>query len=146
MFLAAGVVTYAIGHDRVWDLAGTAGRLPVIYLSFGVAGLSLMGLPPSAGFVGKWLMLEAAIDSGQWWWAVVLLVGGLLTAGYIAVVLSQAILTVPEEPVVPLPVPTVMKLAVFVLAGVSLLFGLRATEPLALLEIGSPVPVPGLEE
>jgi multicomponent Na+:H+ antiporter subunit D len=139
MFLAAGVVIHAVGHDRVWDLAGTAVRLPVIYLSFGIAGLSLMGLPPSAGFIGKYLMLTAALDSGQWWWAMILLVGGLLTAGYVAIVLSQAVLRNPEIPVEPLPVPKLMTLAVFGLAGLSLLLGLRAAEPLELLGIGSPM-------
>ena len=49
-----------------------------------------MGLPPSGGFIAKWLMLNAAIDNGQWWWVVVMLVGGLLTALYIGRVLNIA--------------------------------------------------------
>jgi multicomponent Na+:H+ antiporter subunit D len=146
MFLAVGVILKCCGHDRIWDLDGTAGRLPVIYLSFGVAGLSLTGLPPSGGFIGKWLMLSASLDSGQWWWAVVLLLGGLLTAGYVAIVLSHAIQHDPDVPVEPLPVPKLMTLSVFALAGISLLLGLRATEPLELLEIGSPVAIPALGE
>src|SRR5690606_22699094 len=44
MFLAAGVILTSFGHDRVWHLAGSASRFPVIYLSFGIAGMSLMGL------------------------------------------------------------------------------------------------------
>jgi multicomponent Na+:H+ antiporter subunit D len=100
-----------------------------------------MGLPPSGGFVGKWLLLRAALESGQWWWVVVLLLGGLLTAGYVAIVISEAITHNPDVPVEPHPVPRLMTLAVFALAGVSLLLGLRAAEPLALLEIGSPLPI-----
>jgi multicomponent Na+:H+ antiporter subunit D len=138
MFLAAGVILSSLGHDRVWYLAGSASRFPVIYLSFGIAGMSLMGLPPSAGFVGKWLMLTSAVQSGQWWWVVILLVGGLLTAGYVAIVLSQALERDTEQHVDPLPVPKLMTLAVFALAAASLLLGLRAAEPLDLLEIGAP--------
>jgi multicomponent Na+:H+ antiporter subunit D len=140
MFLAAGTILASLGHDRVWNLAGSASRFPVIYLSFGVAGMSLMGLPPSAGFVGKWLMLKAAVQSGQWWWAVVLLIGGLLTAGYVAIVLSQALERDVERDTDPHPAPKLMTLTVFILAAISLLLGLRAAEPLDLLEIGAPFP------
>ena len=138
MFLAAGVLLSALGHDRVWHLAGSASRFPVIYLSFGIAGMSLMGLPPSAGFVGKWLMLRSAVESGQWWWVVILLVGGLLTAGYVAIVLSQALQHDVDEHTEPHPVPKLMTVMVFALAAMSLLLGLRAAEPLELLEIGAP--------
>jgi multicomponent Na+:H+ antiporter subunit D len=140
MFLAAGVILVSLGHDRVWNLAGSASRFPVIYLSFGIAGMSLMGLPPSAGFVGKWLMLKSSIESGQWWWAVVLLIGGLLTAGYVAIVLSQALERDVEQDIDPHPVPKLMTVTVFALAAISLLLGLRAAEPLDLLEIGAPFP------
>jgi hypothetical protein len=125
---------------------GRAHREPVAVFAFGLAGVSLMGLPPSGGFIGKWLMLSASLDSGQWWWAVVLLLGGLLTAGYVAIVLSHAIQHDPDVPIEPLPVPKLMTLSVFALAGISLLLGLRATEPLELLEIGSPVAIPALGE
>lgn len=138
MFLAAGVLLSALGHDRVRHLAGSASRFPVIYLSFGIAGMSLMGLPPSAGFVGKWLMLRSAVESGQWWWVVILLVGGLLTAGYVAIVLSQALQHDVEEHTEPHPVSRLMTVTVFGLAAMSLLLGLRAAEPLELLEIGAP--------
>ena len=57
-------------------------------LAFGVGGLSLMGLPPSGGFMAKCLLLTAAIDTGQWWWALVILAGGLLTGGYLYRVLG----------------------------------------------------------
>ena len=138
MFLAAGVILSSLGHDRVWNLAGSAARFPVIYLSFGIAGMSLMGLPPSAGFVGKWLMLTSAVESAQWWWAVILLVGGLLTAGYVAIVLSQALQRDVEIDREPDPIPRIMTLSVFGLAVLSMLLGLRAAEPLEFLEIGAP--------
>ena len=138
MFLAAGVILSSFGHDRVWHLAGSASRFPVIYLSFGMAGVSLMGLPPSAGFVGKWLMLSSALESGQWWWVIVLLSGGLLTAGYVVIVLSHALQRDPDMPTEPYPVPKLMTISVFALAALSLLLGIRAAEPLELLEIGAP--------
>ena len=49
-----------------------------------------MGVPPSGGFVAKWLLLLATVMEGQWWWAVVMLVGGLLAGGYVLMVLGKA--------------------------------------------------------
>src|SRR5499427_6177573 len=77
MFMAAGLIAEAIGHDRIARLAGIGRALPITVLAFGLGGLSLMGLPPSGGFVAKAMLLRAAIEEGQWWWAVVVLTGGL---------------------------------------------------------------------
>ncbi len=69
---------------------GVGRALPMSLIAFGLAGLSLIGLPPSGGFVAKWLLLSAAVDTGQWWWATVLVLGGLLTGGYVLLVLVRA--------------------------------------------------------
>lgn len=89
MFLAAGLIAEAVGHDRIDGLAGVGRLLPVSAFAFGIAGLSLMGVPPSGGFVAKWLLLTAAVESGQWWWALVMLAGGLLAGGYVFGVLGR---------------------------------------------------------
>jgi formate hydrogenlyase subunit 3/multisubunit Na+/H+ antiporter MnhD subunit len=91
MFLAVGLMAARLGHDRIADLAGAAWRIPVPLLTFGLAGLTLMGVPPSGGFAAKWLLLSAAIEAGQWWWALVVLGGGLLTGGYVYRVLSVSL-------------------------------------------------------
>jgi formate hydrogenlyase subunit 3/multisubunit Na+/H+ antiporter MnhD subunit len=88
MFFAVGLMAGRLGHDRIADLAGAARTLPIPMITFGLAGLTLMGVPPSGGFAAKWLLLSAAIEAGQWWWALVVLGGGLLTGGYVYRVLS----------------------------------------------------------
>lgn len=82
MFLAAGVTLKRFGHDRIADLPGTVRRAPVIAATFALAGVTMMGLPPSGGFGAKWLIASAALASGEWWWAAVVLVGGLLASAY----------------------------------------------------------------
>jgi formate hydrogenlyase subunit 3/multisubunit Na+/H+ antiporter MnhD subunit len=59
--------------------------------AFGLAGVSLAGLPISLGFVAKWSLLELAWGLQAWWVMGVLLVGGLLTAGYVFKVLNLAV-------------------------------------------------------
>jgi NADH:ubiquinone oxidoreductase subunit 2 (subunit N) len=101
--------------------------------------MSLMGLPPSGGFVAKWLLLRAALESGQWWWGVVILGGGLLAAGYVFLVLRRAFASMPID-VAFTRIPYGLELTALTLALIALLLGLVATTPLALLEIGAPFP------
>lgn len=83
MFLAAGNLILATGSNRVSALAGVSRFLPFSLFSFGLAGVSLMGMPPSGGFAAKWMLLQASLGSGQWWWVPVLAVGSLLSAVYV---------------------------------------------------------------
>jgi multicomponent Na+:H+ antiporter subunit D len=133
MFLAAGAIVHAWGDDDVEHLEGTSARMPVALFAFGLAGVTLIGLPPSGGFSAKWLLLRSAIDGGQWWWAVAILAGGLLTAVYVFRVLRSAF--VPPRPEKPLtPVPIAMQVSALMLALLSIALGLTAAVPLALLD------------
>jgi formate hydrogenlyase subunit 3/multisubunit Na+/H+ antiporter MnhD subunit len=129
MFMAAGLIYQALGHDRIAEFAGIGRALPVSVLTFALAGLALMGLPPSGAFAAKKLLLDAAGASGQWWWEVVLDVGGLLTASYVVLVLAHA-LAPAAAPVKPRArVSRVSELAALALAICSLALGLAALGP-----------------
>jgi formate hydrogenlyase subunit 3/multisubunit Na+/H+ antiporter MnhD subunit len=129
MFMAAGLVYQALGHDRIAEFAGIGRALPVTVLTFAVAGLALMGLPPSGAFAAKKLLLDAAGTSGQWWWEVVLDVGGMLTASYVVLVLAHALSPAPA-PVRPhAPVSCLSEWAALALAVCSLGLGLVALGP-----------------
>ena len=140
MFMSAGLIAEALGHDRVADLRGVGQMVPVTTFAFGVAALSLVGLPPSGGFVAKWLLLTAAITAGQWWWALVMLLGGLLAGGYMFKVLASA-LTDANQPLVPRsPVLRNREIVALVLALCSMLLGILPLRPFGLLQIGRPPP------
>jgi len=83
MFLAAGLFIRAVGRGEVAALRGLGRELPVATFAFCLAAITLMGLPPSGAFTAKYLMLMAALASGQWWWTLLLLGGGLLAAFYL---------------------------------------------------------------
>jgi len=137
MFMAAGNIMRFGGHDRIADLDRVAHRLPLTVTAFALAGVSSMGLPPSGGFIGKWLLLDAALRAGQWWWVIILILGGLLAAAYIFKVIGYAftqagVLHETE------PVPISMEWAALALALAAVLLGLFASWPLALMDIGLP--------
>lgn len=89
MFLAAGNLVLAMRRPDLEGLHGVGRFLPFSLLGFGLAGVSIMGLPPSGGFMAKWLLLQSALMSGQWWWLLVLALGSALSAVYIFKVYQQ---------------------------------------------------------
>lgn len=131
LFAAAGTYVSVSRSDRLEDAAEAAGRLPVTSFAVGVAAVSLVGLPPSGGFVGKWYLTVASVGSGQGWWLVPLLGGGLLTGLYLLRVVRLPFAATPTgaRP----PVPRLVELCTLALALAALLIGLRAVEPLELL-------------
>lgn len=136
LFLAAGCLLLAMGTDDLRAMRDIAGRLPVITFTLGLAGVSLMGLPPSAGFVAKWMLLRASLTSGQWWWAVIMVLGGLLTAAYVFKILSFTFVPSKDDPMDLRPVPAVMTLVALALAMLCAISGFRAEEVIALLHQG----------
>ncbi len=91
MFLSAGLIAEALGHDRLAGFAGIGRAMPMTLSALGLAGLSLTGLPPSGGFAAKWLYLRASVAAGQWLWVAVILAGGLLAAAYVFRILTPAL-------------------------------------------------------
>lgn len=143
MFLAAGTLAASIGHDRTEGLAaGLQGR-PLSAFSLAAASASLMGLPPSGGFVGKWFLLHAALESGQWWWAVTLGGGGLLTAAYCFRMLAGAFAAV-AEPAKLRPVRPILEWTSLGLSLGALLLGFATPWLLPLVSAGYPLPGPFL--
>jgi multicomponent Na+:H+ antiporter subunit D len=135
MFLAAGNFARALGHDRIGGLAGVAGHAPASLFAFAAAGASLVGLPPTGGFIAKWLLLESSIASGGWWWSVVIAGGGLLTAIYVFPVVKRA-LTPPDGETRLIPVPRGMEWCALGLALGAVALGLGAAAPLDLIAEG----------
>ncbi|WP_373047690.1 complex I subunit 5 family protein [Vulgatibacter sp.] len=130
LFLAAGNLQKAFGDDRLDRLAGASALSPASVFALAAGGVSIVGLPPSGGFVGKWLLLEAALAQGVWPVAVVLLVGGLLAAGYLVRVLAHL---VPAGAPPLHHVPRSMELAALGLALAAIAFGFTAALPLRLV-------------
>ena len=90
LFLAIGVIQQRSGHDTIRELDGTAQRLPATTFAVALAGVALIGLPPSGAFLGKWQLLAGSFATGQWWWIVVTAIGSLLAAAYTFRVLGHA--------------------------------------------------------
>ncbi len=137
MFLSAGGLLRFAGHDRIADLDRAVQRLPLTLTAFVLGGVSIMGLPPSGGFIGKWLLLEAAFSQGRWGLALVVLLGGVLAAGYVFKVVGYAFTptAIAQEGKA---VPGSMQWSAFLLAFGAILLGFAAPWIWPLLEVGAP--------
>lgn len=135
MFLASGTLIAAVGSGKVDDLAGVSRHMPLALFAFGLAAVSLMGLPPSGGFSAKWLLLQAALAGGQWHWVVVLLAGGLLTAGYVFRVFRASFLEGADGRFSATPLG--WDVVALLLAGLAIILGLWATVPLDVMRAGA---------
>lgn len=137
-FLAAGCIVHSIGHDRVKELAGSAKYFPVTLFAIGMACTSLIGLPPSGGFLGKWLLLNAAFQDGQWWWVPIPVVGGVLAGAYSFRILLHTFRD-NQQAKIPHKPPLLMEWTAFSLAALAILLGVFSATPLALLSNGAAV-------
>lgn len=87
--LIGGIVAATAGKHAVppaptFDrLAGLAKRMPLTCFGIVIGGLSLIGVPGTAGFVSKWYLILAAMEKGQWWLVGAILLSSLLAAAYV---------------------------------------------------------------
>jgi len=136
MFMAAGLIAVALGHDRIRGLGGIGRALPLTVFGFALAGLSLAGLPPSGGYVAKTLLDAAAAATGQWWWSLVLQVGGVLAAAYLVWVLFNALRGWRRPPTLIARPRRSQELIVLALALAALALGLVPLSAFDLVTIG----------
>ncbi|MBV9115905.1 MAG: NADH-quinone oxidoreductase subunit J [Acetobacteraceae bacterium] len=138
MFTGAGLIVQTLGHDQIADMRGVGRVLPLTTFGLGLAGLSLMGLPPSGGFLAKWLQVIASIATHRWWWALVILAGGLLAGGYMFRVLAP-MLSGDVAPLTPRQtVPRHREAVVLAFALCAVLLGVLPLGLSELLQIGRP--------
>jgi multicomponent Na+:H+ antiporter subunit D len=82
LFLSTGILADRAGSTRLEVLAGQGTGLPWIKTAFLLGFISLVGLPPALGFVGKLAIVNAGIQAGAWVWVAMVLAGSLMTLLY----------------------------------------------------------------
>lgn len=131
LFMGAGSIIHQTGITDVTQLRGIGRRMPITIGCFTFASLSLVGIPPFAGFFSKWYLANGALSSGvngfAWIGPVVLLLSALLTAGYLFPIAVQGFLPGKEYDKAPeknCESGLNMTVPMMVLAALTLLFGI----------------------
>jgi len=97
LFFAAGSIYTAAHKTEVSQLNGIGWKMPVTMAAFAVGALSMIGVPPTAGFLGKWFMLSGAVSSQQWLVVGVIVLSTLLNTAYFLPIVYRAFLLPPEK-------------------------------------------------
>lgn len=134
LFMCAGVIICLTSKTKVDELSGIGKKLPITMVCFFITSLSLIGIPPTGGFISKWYLAASSLsDSGlgafAWIIPVVLLVSALLTAGYLLPVAVHAFFpdksaSLPSDDGEKISEPAVMYVPLIILSVLALLGGI----------------------
>lgn len=83
LFMLTGGILLRVGGVRLDALAGLSRRMPLTSAGVLIAGLSLIGIPGTAGFITKWHLVLAAVQDGHWWVVAAVATSSLLAAAYV---------------------------------------------------------------
>jgi multicomponent Na+:H+ antiporter subunit D len=92
LFFAAGSIYTAAHKTEISEMKGIGRRMPWTMGAFAIGALSMIGVPPTAGFLGKWFMLTGAMQTSQWFVVGVIVLSTLLNAGYFLPIVVTAFL------------------------------------------------------
>lgn len=83
IYMLLGCVALGMGGTTLARVQGLGKRMPLTSFGIVIGGLSLMGVPGTAGFISKWYLLLAALEKGQWWLVFMIVLSSLLAAAYV---------------------------------------------------------------
>ncbi len=87
LFMSAGAVIFCTGWTKVEQMKGLGRVMPKMLACYTLVSLTLVGIPPTSGFISKWYLAQGALSSETgvftWLGPVILLISALLTAGYL---------------------------------------------------------------
>lgn len=124
LFMVVGAFVYRTGTSFIPKLAGLGRQMPWTSAAFVVAGFSLIGIPTTAGFISKWLLITGALEKGWWWMAMLIVASSLIAVIYIWQVVEMLYLKKPAEGVNVSEAPLSLLLPIWVLVIASIYFGL----------------------
>ncbi len=134
LFLVAGGVKWKTGEHAIEKYAELSRRMPLTMGAFLIAALSMVGLPPTAGFFSKWYLVLGAMETGMWPYIIVIIISSLLNAVYFFRVIEHVYMK-KATPEMKIPekggeLPVAMLVPIVVLGAGILIIGIL-NEPIA---------------
>jgi len=124
LFMGVGIYALRLGGSFLDDIEGAGRRMPWTSAAVVIAGLSLIGVPGTAGFISKWVLVEAALEKGWWLIAILIVASSLLAVIYVWRVIEVLYLKAPKGDVIVKEAPLSMLLPLWVMALACVYFGL----------------------
>ncbi len=138
LFLVLGAVFYRIGSCNIDRMAGLARTMPWTMAAFVGGGLSLIGIPMTAGFISKWYLIQAAIEKGWWHIAVLIVASSLIAVIYIWRVIESAYFREPPEDLQNVKeAPLSLLIPAWILVFGNVYFGIETSLPVSMAELAA---------
>ena len=135
LFLLVGCMVYRVGSANLDRLAGIGRRMPWTTFGFVIGGLSLIGVPLTAGFISKWYLVLGAMERGWWPAAGLVLLTSLLAIAYVWRVIEAAYLRpTPEDLGGVVEAPLSMLIPAWLLIAASVYFGVETSLSIGIAE------------
>jgi NADH-quinone oxidoreductase subunit N len=116
------IISNSLGTDEIKDLAGLHRRSPYLAIALTIALLSLAGVPPAAGFFGKFFLFSAAVESGYVWLAILGVLNSIVALYYYLTVIKIAFVD-PSDDTRPIRVSSAYVAVLFITCAGVLLLG-----------------------
>jgi len=124
LFMGVGAYVYRVNGSFYDRLEGMGRQMPWTSAAVVIGGLSLIGIPGTAGFVSKWMLVQAALELGWWPIALLIVASSLLAVVYVWRVIEVLYLKPPAADAVHVTdVPLSMLVPLWVMAFASIYFG-----------------------
>ena len=127
LFLCAGSIYASTHKTEISQLSGLAKRMPWTMAAFAIASLSIVGIPPTCGFISKWYLAFGAVQLESFAVLGVLLVSSILSAAYLGPIVYKAYFEEAPEPQEEIREVPWMVVPLAISAVASLLLGLYST-------------------
>lgn len=125
LFMVVGAFVMRKGSSFSKNLNGLGKQMPWTCAAFVIGGLSLIGVPGTAGFISKWLLIDAALEVDLWWLALLIVMSSLLAVVYIWKTVEVLYMNEPDLDTVVKEVPLSMLIPMWVMALACIYFGLN---------------------
>ena len=125
LFMVVGAYVMRKGSSFSKNLNGLGKQMPWTSAAFVIGGLSLIGVPGTAGFISKWLLIDAALEVDLWWLAILIVMSSLLAVVYVWKTVEVLYISEPDQDTVIKEVPLSMLVPIWIMALACIYFGLN---------------------
>lgn len=150
LFMAIGTLVYRVSSSRLEHFSGLGKQMPWTFGAIVIGGLSLIGVPGTAGFISKWYLVLAAIEKQNWFIVGVILTGSLLAVVYVWKLVEVLYFNVADKPqqgqISATEAPLMMLIPMWVLVLANVYFGFNTELTVGTAEQAVKLLLPGASE
>lgn len=136
LFMVSGIVNYTGNGTKISSYIGINKKMPLISFAFALAIFSIIGLPPSIGFISKFYLTTAAVQQNNWLLAITVAGSTLLTLAYFWRIVELAFFNNDETVIKRESVPKSALIPAFLIALMCIFFGIYTAYIIEIIKKG----------